>query len=54
MCPDEGARGSEELGRSRVDMLDRALDKLEGVDVKSMVEPRLRQSWGFEGEEEGD
>ena len=38
-------------------MLDRAvdkLDKLEGVDVKSMVEPRLRQSWEFEGEEEGD
>jgi len=28
-------------------MLDRA-------DVKSMVEPRSRQSWEFEGEEEGD
>jgi len=35
-------------------MLDRAVDKLEGVEVKSMVEPRLRQSWEFEGEEEGD
>ena len=48
MWLNEGAGGSEELGRSRVDMV----DKLE--DVKSRVEPRLRRSWELEGEEEGD
>jgi len=38
---------SVELGRSKV-------DKVVDEEVKSRVEPRLRQSWELEGEEEGD
>jgi len=52
---------SVELGRSKVDkVVDKVgkmvdmVDKVVDEEVKSRVEPRLRQSWELEGEEEGD
>ena len=53
-----------ELGRSKVDKVVDKVDKVDKVvdkvgkvvdeEVKSRVEPKLRQSWELEGEEEGD
>ena len=55
------AECSVELGRSKVDKVvdkvGKVVDKVgKMVDegVKSRVEPKLRQSWELEGEEEGD
>ena len=48
------AECSVELGRSKVDKGVDKVGKVVDEEVKSRVEPRFRQSWELEGEEEGD